>query len=49
MALGREDIRSPRGRASEYAIDLGGHDEVVIMQSLDLLGLQRDLHRPNRS
>ena len=42
MALGREDIRSPRGRASEYAIDLGGHDEVVIMQSLDLLGLQRD-------
>src|SRR5580704_19352473 len=34
--------RSSCGRASEYAIDLGGHDEVVLMQSLDLLGLQRD-------
>src|SRR5271169_4410279 len=34
--------RSPRGRASEYAVDLGSHDEVVLMQSLDLLGLQRD-------
>ena len=34
--------RSPRGRASEYAVDLGGHDEVVLMQSADLLGLQRD-------
>src|SRR6266446_9497504 len=31
-----------RGRASEYAVNLGGHDEVVLMQSLDLLGLQRD-------
>jgi hypothetical protein len=27
---------------SEYAVNLGGHDEVVLMQSLDLLGLQRD-------
>ena len=35
-------IRSARGRASEYAVDLGSHDEVVLMQSLDLLGLQRD-------
>jgi hypothetical protein len=31
-----------RGRASEYAVDLGGHDEIVLMQPLDLLGLQRD-------
>src|SRR4030088_861860 len=34
--------RSRRGRPSEYAVNLGGHDEVVFMQSLDLLGLQRD-------
>ena len=34
--------RSRRGHASEYAVNLGGHDEVVLMQSLDLLGLQRD-------
>src|SRR5258708_23479449 len=34
--------RSRRGRSSEYAVNLGGHDEVVLMQSLDLLGLQRD-------
>jgi hypothetical protein len=34
--------RSRSGRASEYAVDLGGHDEVVLMQSIDLLGLQRD-------
>jgi hypothetical protein len=34
--------RSRRGHASEYAVDLGGHDEVVLMQSIDLLGLQRD-------
>ena len=33
---------SRRGRPSEYAVNLGGHDEVVLMQSLDLLGLQRD-------
>src|SRR5450631_2735990 len=33
---------SRRGRASEYAVNLGGHDEVVLMQSLDRLGLQRD-------
>jgi hypothetical protein len=25
-----------------YAVNLGGHDEIVLMQSLDLLGLQRD-------
>jgi len=30
------------GCASEYAVDLGGHDEVVLMQSMDLLGLQKD-------
>src|SRR5262249_47025286 len=34
--------RSRRGRPSEYAVNLGGHDEVVLVQSLDLLGLQRD-------
>src|SRR5271154_6313039 len=34
--------RLRRGRPSEYAVNLGGHDEVVLMQSLDLLGLQRD-------
>src|SRR5467141_1772522 len=34
--------RSRRGRSSEYAVNLGGHDEVVLMQSLNLLGLQRD-------
>src|ERR1700716_3642513 len=33
---------SRRSRPSEYAVNLGGHDEVVLMQSLDLLGLQRD-------
>src|SRR5262245_49195214 len=43
-------VRSPRleqsrpGCASEYAVDLGGHDEVVLMQSMYLLGLQRDRH-----
>src|ERR1700720_1116044 len=34
--------RSRCGRASKYAVDLGGHDEVVLMQSLDLLGLQQN-------
>src|SRR5262245_21622161 len=34
--------RSRRGRPSEYAVNLRGHDEVVLMQSLDLFGLQRD-------
>jgi hypothetical protein len=29
-------------RAREYAINFGGHDEIVLMQSLDLFGLQRD-------
>jgi hypothetical protein len=29
-------------RAREYAGTLGGHDEIVLMQSLNLLGLQRD-------
>ena len=33
---------SRRGRAREYAVNLGGHDEIVLMQSLDLLSLQRD-------
>ena len=37
-----QDPTSRRGRASEYTVNLGGHDEVVLMQSLDLLGLQRD-------
>jgi hypothetical protein len=34
--------RSCRGRAPEYAVNLGAHDEIVLMQSLDLFGLQRD-------
>src|SRR6202162_4567942 len=34
--------RSCRGRAREYAINFGGHDEIVLMQSFDLFGLQRD-------
>src|ERR1700731_3863794 len=34
--------RSGRGRAPEYAVNLGGHDEIVLMHSLDLFGLQRD-------
>jgi hypothetical protein len=41
------EVPSPQSRrrcASEYAVDLGGHDEVVLMQSMDLLGLQRDRH-----
>jgi len=34
----------------EYAVGLGGDDEVVLMHSLDLLGLQRDRRiAPNRS
>jgi hypothetical protein len=36
---GGTSARSHRGRPSEYAVNLGGHDEVVLMQSLDLLGL----------
>jgi hypothetical protein len=30
------------GCAREYAVNLGGHDEIILVQSLDLLGLQRD-------
>ena len=26
----------------KYPVKLGGHDEIVLMESLDLLGLQRD-------
>ena len=26
----------------KYPVNLGGHDEIVLMESLDLLGLQRD-------
>ena len=33
---------SRRGCAREYAVNFGGHDEIVLMQSLDLPGLQRD-------
>jgi hypothetical protein len=36
--------QSRPGCASEYAVDLGSHDEVVLMQSMDLLGLQGDGH-----
>ena len=38
MAAGR-DTTSRRDCASKYTVDLGGHDEVILMQSLDLLGL----------
>jgi hypothetical protein len=34
--------RARSGRPSECAINLGGHDKVVLMQSRDFLGLQRD-------
>jgi hypothetical protein len=30
------------GSLRKYAVNLGGHDEIVLMQSLDLFGLQRD-------
>ena len=40
LATGR--ARSRRGCARECAVNFGGHDEIVLMQSLDLLGLQRD-------
>ena len=40
QVAGSQNLR--RGHASEYTVDLGGHDEVVLMQSIDLLGLQRD-------
>jgi len=36
------DGAARRRSASEYAVDLHCHDEVVLMQSLDLLSLQRD-------
>jgi len=34
--------RSCNGHARKYAVNLGGHDEIILMQSLDFLGLQRD-------
>jgi hypothetical protein len=34
--------RSDLDPAREYPVNLGSHDEIVLMQSLDLLGLQRD-------
>ena len=34
--------RSDLGPAREYPVNLGSHDEIVLMQSLDLLGRQRD-------
>ena len=42
VRLSNDYTRSRRSRALEYAVNLGGHDEIVLMQSLDLLGLQRD-------
>jgi len=42
LAESGQDPTLRRGRAGEYAVNLGGHDEVVLMQSFDLLGLQRD-------
>src|SRR5258706_16466753 len=44
-ALG-QDPTLRRGRASEYAVNLGGHDEVVLMQSLDLLGRKETVALP---
>src|SRR6266851_1449484 len=41
-SCGTTTTRSRLSHAREYAVNLGGHDEIVLMQSLDLLGLQRD-------
>src|SRR6516162_7893397 len=38
----RSSSFAPGCCAREYAVNFGGHDEIVLMQSLDLLGLQRD-------
>src|SRR6202022_3463433 len=35
-------LRHCCGCMREYAVNLGGHDEIVLMQALDLLGLQGD-------
>ena len=32
----------PRSSAFGHAVDLGRHDEVVLVQALDLVGVQRD-------
>jgi hypothetical protein len=34
--------RSCLGAARKYPVNFGGHDEIVLMETLDLLGLQRD-------
>jgi hypothetical protein len=39
--------RSGRGRPGKYSVDLGGHDEVVLMQSL--WSAERPSRCPNRS
>jgi hypothetical protein len=37
-----QPILALRSSAREYPVNLGGHNEIVPMKSLDLLGLQRD-------
>jgi hypothetical protein len=39
---GKPDIVHAVTMRVKYAVDLGGHDEVILMQSIDLLGVQRD-------
>ncbi len=34
--------RSHQGRPRKYSVYLGGHYEIVLMQAVNLLGLQRD-------
>ena len=38
----RTSTRSRLSRACDYPVNLGGHDKIVLMQSLDLFGLQRN-------
>ena len=42
MGTSRSKLVYALASACEYPVNLGGHDEIVLMQSLDLLGLQRD-------
>jgi hypothetical protein len=38
----RTSTRSRLSRERDYPVNLGGHDKIVLMQSLDLFGLQRN-------
>jgi hypothetical protein len=42
LANNRRANLSRLGRSIEHAVDLARHDEVVLVQSLDLLGAERD-------